>query len=774
MARPADQELDDQGNVIDPSLVRPGNLGTELVGVIGPDGRAGSITRGELPEALSRGYRLESPEQSDQRLVEQQESGHQLQTGIESFASTATFGGTDLLAGVLAPEEAARMKARRELNTEGAIAGGVLGALSPGGAGRIIGGVGKAVGGEVAGALGAGVLGRVGGTVAQGAAEGVLFGESEGISQIGLTPGPLTAEQVVSTLGGNMLYGGLIGGGLGGVGGVLGEALEAGRGAVGRAGKGGAAERAGLEIPESVGALDRDAAKVAREAEVSKLGVAREAEARDLYKTAREYNDYLESSWIDGGDSRFKRLMKITRKAVRNSLDSENAFVRYNGARTLDALDKQAQAIREYSEADIVARSKAASALDAEQAVKSARAESLRKGETVNMRAVEPPAAAAAPKIEMNAKVADLLEVNEALRSKIQGIGKAPTSPMLDALDAHLDALAHPPKKAFVQQMGEQVAGGAGASLGYGLAGPIGGAIGYGLASKAAAAVFEGGLGAKLRAGVAKSARTMSSAADSFVSAAAKVTKVAPVLATRVLSSVSFAGPELAPAARPALKTSSELLTAFRARENELRAQVMDGPTGKPVMSPSANATLHQRLAGLWAVDPHMADMVESAARQRVEFLASKLPPRPNSQVFTIGQDRWQPPDLAMRKFARYVEATENPNGVLERFAAGRMSPEDAEAFRVVYPEMWGSMKAQIMGRLPEVQATLPFRKRLMLSLFFDAPIDSSQDPTTAAMLQRTFASEPGSSGGTGQPVPHMGNTKKLAPDPTPAQRMSG
>jgi hypothetical protein len=127
-----------------------------------------------------------------------------------------------------------------------------------------------------------------------------------------------------------------------------------------------------------------------------------------------------------------------------------------------------------------------------------------------------------------------------------------------------------------------------------------------------------------------------------------------------------------------------------------------------------------------------------------------------------------------MRKFARYVAASEDPNGVLKRFAAGRMSPEDAEAFRVCYPEMWSSMKAQIMGRLPELQETLPFRKRLMLSLFFKAPIDPSQDPTTASMLQNTFASEPGSAGGTAQPVPKMGNTKKLAPDPTPAQRMSG
>lgn len=766
-------ELDQEG--IDPSTgepIAPGapELGNDSVGVIGPDGHAGVIPRAQLAEALARGYRLEAPEQTDARMVENREEGRQAQTFIESAASTMTLGGTDLLAKVVAPEEAARMGARRKLNTEGTIAGAVLGGANPFGVGGLITGAGKAVGAGVAGSLGGGVAGRIAGGAAQVGTEGALFGYGEGISQIGLTPGPLTAEQVVSTLGGNILYGAGLGVGLGGAGAVLGEAARAGRSAIAKVGTR-AVEEGAVEIAPEVAAMDRQAAKSAHELEAAALGQARDVELRETYKAAREFNEVMEGSWLKGGDSRFKRLMQSTRKGIRNSLDSENSFVRYKGARTLDALDKQAQAIREYAEADIAARQKAATALGAEEVVKSARAESLRKGETVSMRT--PDAPVSPPKIEMDPKVADMLEVNDALRKRIEGLGKAPTSPKLEQLAQHIDNLAHPGKKPAAQMLAEQMGGAFGAKAGFAMGGMPGGMIGYHLGSKAASAVFERGLSGTLRRGVAKSQKAMTGAIDGLLSTSTKVLKGSPVLATRVLSAASFATPERVGTMRPGLK-STPIVAAYRQREAELRSQMTMGPTGKPVMSPSANGELHQRLAGLWAVDPQMADQIETAARRRLEFLAEKLPPRPSSQAFVIGEDRFQQPDMAMRKFARYIEATENPNGVLDRLGQGKMTPEDAEAFRVTYPEMWNSMRAQIMARLPEVRGTLPFRKRLMLSLFFNAPVDSSLEPANAKMLQQTFAAEPGTQGGTGQPVPHLGNTKKLAPDPTPAQRMSG
>ena len=578
----------------------------EKVGVITPTGHGVTIRRADLPEALSRGYRLEAPEQSEHRMLLNKEGDRPVQTFIERAAGTMSLGATDIYARATNPEEAARMGARAEGSGDAATAGALFGLANPYGVGGLIGKAGKVVGGAVAGQLGGGVVGRAVGATAAGTTEGALFGYGQGISELALSKDPLTAERVVTTLGGNVLYGAGFGAASGGVGGLLAEGATAGKAAVQKwagmeEGAAGAAGKAEVAIPEEVRKLDRPAAKAAREVELENIAKARDVEARELYKAAREYDDALGQSWVKGGDKRFERLMGKTRDAIRNSLDSENEFARYKGARTLNALDKQAQALREYSAA-AAQKSPAARALEAEEVVKAARAEArVGNGTEVMPRTAAAPAAPA-----VDRTVADLLEVNDALRKRIEAIGKPPSSPMLDALDAHLDALAHPGKKPLLQQVAEQAGGGLGASIGYHIGGPIGGMAGYALGSKAAAAVLEGGLGAKLAGGVARSREVMGRAAKVFATGAEGAAKTAkaigPALSTQVLARASFAPPGFVP---PRMAPSSNpLVAAYKAREAEIRAQTTMGPNGTPVTTPAARNSLHDRLHALWVVNP--------------------------------------------------------------------------------------------------------------------------------------------------------------------------
>jgi len=166
--------------------------------------------------------------------------------------------------------------------------------------------------------------------------------------------------------------------------------------------------------------------------------------------------------------------------------------------------------------------------------------------------------------------------------------------------------------------------------------------------------------------------------------------------------------------------------------------------------------------------------MIETAANQRLEFLASKLPARPESQVLHFGPDKWHPGEMDMRKTARYIDATEGgPDAIFERMAHGKMTPEDAEVLRDVYPASMKAMKLEILGHLGELQQSLPYRKRLMLSMLFDVPVERSFEPQMFQLLQDTFTKEPGTEGGTESPKANLGSIKKSAPDPTAAQRMA-
>jgi hypothetical protein len=127
---------------------------------------------------------------------------------------------------------------------------------------------------------------------------------------------------------------------------------------------------------------------------------------------------------------------------------------------------------------------------------------------------------------------------------------------------------------------------------------------------------------------------------------------------------------------------------------------------------------------------------------------------------------------MEMRTFARYVAAVEDPGGVEERLAAGTVTPEDAEAYRTVYPERFAALQTQILQSLPTLKKTLPYQRRLSFSIFTGVPVDPSMAPNIVAALQSQFEQEPGSEGGMQAPKaqPQFGSVKKSLEEPTPAQ----
>jgi hypothetical protein len=101
----------------------------------------------------------------------------------------------------------------------------------------------------------------------------------------------------------------------------------------------------------------------------------------------------------------------------------------------------------------------------------------------------------------------------------------------------------------------------------------------------------------------------------------------------------------------------------------------------------------------------------------------------------------------------------------------GAITPEDAEAVRDVYPELHADVTRQIIERLPELRKSLPFAKRLALSMFTGVPVDPAMDPRILGILQSTYAAESGSEGGTQAPKPEPAFGSVSKEPGTPAQQ---
>jgi hypothetical protein len=369
------------------------------------------------------------------------------------------------------------------------------------------------------------------------------------------------------------------------------------------------------------------------------------------------------------------------------------------------------------------------------------------------------------------------LERNRELQKRIADIVAPHASPRLAAIADASDALASGGGKSAAGSLMQGVVAGPVFGAVAGMVGsiPVLGQIpgGAHLAGAGAAKLVTDLMFGKLGASSAAIAARTSKAVGAFANVLEKAAPVAPVLASKVLASVRYA-PEDDKARRARergdVQPEAKLAASFRARADELRGQVAYDQTGTARMRPEARMAMAARMSPITAHDPVLADRVETVVARKVEYLASKLPKRPDLGVMQIGPDRWQPSDMEMRTFARHAAAVEDPSGVEERLAHGSITPEDAEAYKAVYPERFADMMGQIIGSLAELRATLPYQRRLALSIFSGVPVDAAMTPQILAVLQGSYASEEGTEGGTQAPkaMPQFGSVTK--PTGTPSQ----
>jgi len=309
---------------------------------------------------------------------------------------------------------------------------------------------------------------------------------------------------------------------------------------------------------------------------------------------------------------------------------------------------------------------------------------------------------------------------------------------------------------------------------------PVAGAFVAGKVADLAEDLIFRRLAGKLAGSAAAASERLGAAVERFTNLAERGARAVPVATTKALASVSYASPDALAPARNQLPTTDERVRLYRQREHELRSQVTPGPDGRPVMTLAARRDLHQRLAGVAALSPGLADKLETVAARRVEFLASKLPKRPEIGL-AVGPDRYQPSRMEIATFARFAAAVEDRDGIVDRLSDGTLTPEDAEVLREVYPETYADVQAQLLDKLPQLRETLPYERRVTLSILFGVAVDPSMDPAVLNILQGTFAAEPGTQGGMTPPQPNRprGTPRSLDKPrqnekPTPAQERAG
>lgn len=795
----------------------------ETVRAVLPGGYTAEVEAGSLDQFAGTGIRAETKQEfaeaENQARIEREHGGigGAIGTALETVADTASLGMYGAAARALAPEYAEDMRERAKAHPTVETVAEVGSVLVPGaGLGRV-------------GQLSREVtpLGRVARwsekQIASGqkfkgyVVEGMVTGAASGLRDVTMSDDPVTVERLVSSVGTGLIAGGAIGGGFAGVDHVMtkawGKFMDRSR----RKAETAALPKAtvledGLDPAldaNRLATMSKQELRAARNDELTRLKKANNSEikaevdrirnedvldiGRDIVRRADEYRADERLYKLTSGDkeglfkeySQHGKVFSGVRRRVRSAMDNVEGLAE-NPTKLLDPLQREAQVLdniladrdgfvaaiveqnarlvskidklegvgkhrlsgdllRKYGDfADVpISRQMAKDGIPVDAADVQAFRQSLASGEYT------------AKQARILDDMQDVLAENRALQESIKSRKNAwanPQSARLAELEArslassNLDLIDE-----AIDQAGKP-------------RGPLEWLIDKGSGMVPGGRLIREQLNARAANAANTVAEQSAKAAEKILEGMKRGRASYVPLSLHTLKSTSLsADPQ--PKQDEAPKTLKE---AFKLREAEIRKQVMASPMGT-VITPQARQSIAANLAGIRAVDPVLADRMESVAVRQVEFLARKLPPIPDTTI-RYGKSLYSPSNMQMRAWARYVAAVADPNGIEERVSRGTVTAEDTEAMREVYPARFEAYREMVLDRLQELQETLPHSKRVALSIFTGVPVDPAMEPRILAILQGNFAEEPGTEGGMVAPRarPQFGSISK--PAGTPAQ----
>lgn len=152
-------------------------------------------------------------------------------------------------------------------------------------------------------------------------------------------------------------------------------------------------------------------------------------------------------------------------------------------------------------------------------------------------------------------------------------------------------------------------------------------------------------------------------------------------------------------------------------------------------------ANLHNTLD---AAAPNLAPHIYSTAANAVQFLNSKLPVGGNELP---GDQTISPSQAQQKKWLDLHDTVNNPSSVLDHIRDHTIHSGHIDALKSVYPDLHQEMSQKMIEELGNLKATgqtIPYQRKLSISKFIGAPIDSTMTfQSMQAILQSATGNQP-------------------------------
>jgi hypothetical protein len=176
-------------------------------------------------------------------------------------------------------------------------------------------------------------------------------------------------------------------------------------------------------------------------------------------------------------------------------------------------------------------------------------------------------------------------------------------------------------------------------------------------------------------------------------------------------------------------------------------------------------AAIERSANGIAPHAPKTAAAYQSAALRATQWLAQQIPAsmkRPPDPMMPQFDEAYVSPTEAA-SFVRKFDAVHDPASVLDDMRSGRVTTEQVQAIRAVYPSLYREITQKISDGLRTAKVPPTYEARKQISLLFGIPAD----PTFASSFVRAMQASPGS---TAQKT----GATKTTPSGSPKRKIEG
>ena len=150
---------------------------------------------------------------------------------------------------------------------------------------------------------------------------------------------------------------------------------------------------------------------------------------------------------------------------------------------------------------------------------------------------------------------------------------------------------------------------------------------------------------------------------------------------------------------------------------------------------------------------PAVHAALSQKAAMAANYLHANIPKDPfiATSIFP-NQTLWQPSEMELGIYQRRVQTVNDPMTAVESITRGTVTPEQIDALKNVWPEVYQNLQESIISGMMEAKAPVSYQSKLIVAQVFGVPADYSLTPEFINSMQSQFA--PKDEGGRPQGSP--------------------